>query len=292
MTNKQKAESCTVQDPIIIDFANDDLVSPRETQREEASARKTFDKIRIQIEDIAWHRSKRASAFIILSIIYRRGFPMPSAVYEHFTRPKISDDLGSESFLAKYMIPEHDKCLVDVGASTGSWTMFVAKKGLQVYSFEPSPKSYVILKSRTQAYSNVHTYHFALGDKDSIGRLGLAAFCLGGEMNTEIKGLHNGGTINVPVHTLDGLGISNIGVIKIDTEGYESPILKGAKATIVKDRPRLIIEVHKGTGKAAKTFAEELQKIKGILEDFGYTWILHYRRVGLRDMQPFIIASP
>lgn len=255
-------------------------------------AAKTFDKIRIQIEDIAWQRSKRASVLIILNIIYRRRLPLPIAVYEHFTRPEISDDLGNEVFLAEYMIPEHDKCLVDVGASIGSWTMFVAKKGLQVYCFEPSPKSYVILKSRTQAYSNVHAYPFALGDKDNIGRLGLAAFSLGGAMDAEIKGLHKGGTIDVPVHTLDSLGISNIGVIKIDTEGYESLILQGAKATIVKDRPRVIIEVHKGTGKAAETFTEELQKIKGILEDFGYTWILHYRRIGLRDIQPFIIASP
>ena len=255
-------------------------------------AAKTFGKIRIQIEDIAWQRSTRSSVLIILNIIYRRRFPLPIAVYEHFTRPEINDDLGNEAFLAEYMIPEHDKCLVDVGASIGTWTMFVGKKGLQVYSFEPSPKSYAILKSRTQAYPNVHVYPFALGDKDNIGRLGLAAFSLSGTMDAEVKGLHKGGTIDVPVHTLDSLGLSNIGVIKIDTEGYESLILQGAKATIVKDRPRLIIEVHKGTGKAAETFAEELQKIKGILEDFGYTWILQNRRIGLRDMQPFIIASP
>lgn len=217
---------------------------------------------------------------------------MPIAIYENSSRPsEISADLGSEVFLAEYMIPEHDKCFVDVGASIGIWTIFVAKKGAQVYCFEPSPKSYAILRSKTQTHSNVHAYPFALGDKDCMGRLGLTALWLGGAMDTEIKGLHKGGTIDVPVHTLDGLGISNIGVIKIDREGYESPILKGAKAAIKKDRPRLIIEVHKGTGKAAETFAEELQKIKGILEDFGYTWVLYNRRVGLRDMQPFIIAE-
>ena len=255
-------------------------------------ASRTFDKIRIQIEDIAWHKSPQDSVRIIFNIIYRRRFPFPVALYEHFSRPKITDDLGGEVFLAEYMIPEHDKCLVDVGASVGSWTMFVAKKGLQVYSFEPSPKLYVILKSRTRGYSKVHVYPFALGDSDDIGRLGLSAFTLMGTMDAENKGLHKGETIDIPVHTLDSLGIQNIGVIKIDTEGYETPILKGAKASIVKNRPRLILEVHKGTGKAAKTFVEELQEIKSILEDFGYTWILYYRRIGLRDMQPFIIASP
>lgn len=260
-----------------------------------AFAAKAFDKIRIQIEDIVWHRSARGTVVIILNIIYRRSFPLPVAVYEHFTKTDEAngdDDFGDETFLAQYMIPEPDKCFVDVGAATGLWTLFVAKAGGLVYSFEPSPKSYVVLKRKTQAYPNVHAYPYALGDKDSIGRLGLAAFSLSGTMDAEIKGLHKGGTIDIPVRSLDSLGIANIGIIKIDTEGYETPILQGAKATIEKQRPLLIIEVHRGTGKAAKTFAEELQKIEGILKAYGYTWVLHNRQISLRDIQPHLIAEP
>ena len=96
-----------------------------------------------------------------------------------------------------------------------------------MYAFEPSPKSYSVLKREPQAYPNVHAYPYALGDKDSVGRLGLAAFSLSGTMDAEIKGLHKGGTIDIPVRSLDSLGIPNIGIIKIDTEGYETPILHG-----------------------------------------------------------------
>ena len=258
-----------------------------------ALAVKVFDKVRVQIDDIVWQRSMRATTRILLNIVYRRGVPLPVAVYRNFTKiDESTNDLGDEAFLAKYIIPEHNKSFVDVGASVGGWTIFVAKMGVQIYSFEPSPKPFEILKRRTKGNSNVHLYPFALGDKDNVGRLGLAALSLGGAMDAEIKGLHKGGTIDVQVRTLDGLDIPNVGVIKIDTEGYESPILYGAKATIKKARPRLIIEVHKGTGKAAQTFAEELQKIKEILKDFGYTWVVRYRRIGLRDIQPFIIAEP
>jgi FkbM family methyltransferase len=255
---------------------------------------KVFNGLKIQIEDVVWHRSMRGAIVIFLNIINRRRFPLPVAVYEHFTKTDETneDDLGDEAFLAQYIMPEQDKCLVDVGAATGLWTLFVGKKGRQVYAFEPSPKSYIVLKRKTQAYSNVHAYPYALGDKDSIGRLGLAAFSLSGTMDAEIKGLHKGGTIDIPVRSLDSLGIPNIGIIKIDTEGYETPILKGAKVTIEKNRPRLIIEVHKGTGKAAKTFAEEQQKIEGILKDYGYTWIRHNRQISLREIQPHIIAEP
>ncbi|MCW4003348.1 MAG: FkbM family methyltransferase [Candidatus Bathyarchaeota archaeon] len=200
------------------------------------TATRVYDKIRIQMEDIIWQKSLRKTATIVLNVIYRRGFPMPTAVYEHFTKSDEikEDDFGDESFLTKYMVPEAGKCLVDVGASIGLWTIYVAKQGRQVYCFEPSPKAYAILKSRTQAYPNVHAYPYALGDKDRVGRLGLAAFSLSGSMDAELKGLHKGGTIDIAVRSLDSLAIPDIGIIKIDTEGYETPILEGAKGTIQK----------------------------------------------------------
>ncbi len=256
---------------------------------------RAFDKIKVQIEDIIWQRSIRNTAAILLNVVYRRGFPLPIAVYEHFTKlneTSAADDFGDESFLTEYMVPEADKCLVDVGASVGLWSIYVAKQGRQVYCFEPSPKAFAILKSRTEVYPNVHAYPYALGDKDSVGRLGLAAFSLSGSMDAELKGLHKGGTIDIPVRSLDSLGIPNVGIIKIDTEGYEIPILQGAKAAIEKYRPRLIIEVHRGTGKAAKTFAEELQRIKCILQAYCYTWVVHNRQISLRDVQPHVIAEP
>lgn len=109
-------------------------------------------------------------------------------------------------------------------------------------------------------------------------------------MDEEIN-LPGGGTIDVPVRKLDSIPLPRVGVIKIDTEGYETPVLQGAKETIAKNKPRLIIEVHKGTGKAAKTFSEEQQRIKKVLSDLGYTWTVHYRPLGLHEMQPHLIAN-
>jgi len=256
---------------------------------------RTFSKIRIQVEDISWHKSIRGTALIVLNIVNRRKLPLPIAVYNHFTgygKENCEDIVGYEAYIEKYMLPEEGKCLVDIGASVGEWTVFAAKAGRQVYAFEPSPKAYDVLRKRTQKYPNIHVYPYALGDKDGVGRLGLAALSLSGTMDVEIKGLHNGGTIDVPVRSLDSLNIPNIGIIKIDTEGYETPILRGAKETIEKNKPRLIIEVHRASGKAAETFPEELQRIRAILKDYGYTWELYSRRISLRDLQPHIVAEP
>jgi FkbM family methyltransferase len=255
---------------------------------------KVFGRIRIQIEDIVWHKSVSSTIIIFLNILNRRRLPMPAAVYDHFMKideTSNADDFGDEAFLANYMIPEEGKCLIDVGAATGLWTLFAAKRGRQVYAFEPSPKSFIVLKNRSVKYSNVHAYPYALGDKDSVGRLGLAAFSLSGIMDAEVKGLHKGGTINITVRSLDSLAISEVGIIKIDTEGYEIPILHGAKETIIKYKPRLIVEVHRDSGKAAKTFIEELQRIDEILTEYGYTWIQHNRQISLRDWQPHLIAE-
>ena len=250
-------------------------------------------KARIQIEDIIWRNNLHETVKVFLSVLNRRGIPLPSAVYTYFT--KVDDsihDSGDEKFLEEFIVPKDDKILIDVGASIGDWSLFVGKKGKRVYAFEPSPKSFRVLLERTKDYPNIHSYSYALGEIDTMGRMGLAAFSLSGTMDEEIKGLHKGGTIDVVVRSLDSLNLSNVGVIKIDTEGYETPILLGAIKTINREKPLLIIEIHRATGKAWQTFTLELQRISSILRDLDYSWITRYRYIGLRETQPFLIAEP
>lgn len=257
------------------------------------SLAKILRKARIQIEDIIWRNSLHETVKVFLSVLNRRGIPLPSAVYTYFTKVDDSpQDSGDEKFLEEFIVPKANQVLIDVGASIGDWSLFVAKKGKTVYAFEPSPKSFRVLLERTKDYPNIHPYSYALGETDTKGRMGLAAFSLSGTMDEEIKGLHKGGTIDVVVRSLDSLSLSNIGVIKIDTEGYETPILMGASKTINRERPLLIIEVHRATGKALQTFSLELRRIYSILTDLGYSAITRYRYIGLRETQPFVIAEP
>jgi FkbM family methyltransferase len=203
-----------------------------------------------------------------------------------------SSDLGDgENFLAPYMVPKSKECLVDVGANVGAWTFLVARKGFEVYAFEPSPKAYNILNSRAKKYSGVHTFSCAIGDQDTLGRLGTSGVGICGTMDEE-NHCPGGGTIDVQVRRLDSLTLPKVGVIKIDTEGYEVPILNGAIETINRNHPRLVIEVHKASGRAAKTFGEELKRIEAILDGLNYSWILRHRPINLRqEMQPFVIAT-
>jgi FkbM family methyltransferase len=255
---------------------------------------RTVDKVKTQLEELIVAKGDFKSITRLgLTIVNRRGIPLPSAVYRYYNKVEdFGGDMGNENFLLEYMIPERDKCLVDVGANVGGWTFIVAQKERAVYAFEPSPPAYSVLQQRAKNYANVQTFAYALSDEDGTGRIGLSPFALSGTMDAENKRLPKGGTIDIAVRKLDSLKLQNVGVIKIDTEGYETPILAGAKATITKHKPRLIIEVHKASGKAAQTFNEETQRIKSILHDFNYTSHIHYRAFGLHDQQPHIIATP
>ena len=49
-------------------------------------------------------------------------------------------------------------------------------------------------------------------------------------------------TFTVEAKTLDGLELKNVDMIKIDAEGEEKNILKGAKDTIKKFSPHIIVD--------------------------------------------------
>ena len=53
----------------------------------------------------------------------------------------------------------------------------------------------------------------------------------------------HGTSIKVPLVTVDGLGLRNVTFMKIDVDGREVPVLRGAADTIRRDQPRLLVEV-------------------------------------------------
>jgi len=174
-----------------------------------------------------------------------------------------------------------NSCFIDIGANIGLWTFFIAKKGFKVHAFEPSPQPFKHLKDCAQRYPNIQVYPYALGKENHVGLLNLHR--ASGHNSLIFEGVdfyHK--KMKVKIKTLDSHSFSNVGLIKIDTEGFEVPILLGSFQTIKTWQPRLIIEVH-------FPYKKQLSLIKAILKEHSYYWIIRYK--SLINPQPHIIAQ-
>jgi hypothetical protein len=83
----------------------------------------------------------------------------------------------------------------------------------------------------------------------------------GNQYDKEQLNVENTGEL-VNIITLDSLNLGKISLIKVDIEGYEKEFLEGAKNTILKNKPNIIIEIHKD---------DKEKDVKKLLTDFGYT---------------------
>ena len=194
----------------------------------------------------------------------------------HFARNPIMTHLAivpafDEDFLMPYFKTAPKGTFIDIGANKGEWSKRMRAEGREVIAFEPNPQMWKHLRS-------FRFYPVALGE--NMGYADMALHINPGT-NSLALGFNNAwGTRRVPVYPLDYFGFKGIGLIKIDTEGFELPILKGAIKTIEASKPRLIIEVH-------GDFPVEQAKIEAFLRTLDYVpRVVHYRKG-----QPHLVAD-
>jgi FkbM family methyltransferase len=108
----------------------------------------------------------------------------------------------------------------------------------RVVAVEPAPENAALLRQNTAHLPGVDVVEAALGSAPGETRVALVA----------TQGVNSGqyavGEIGrpVPMVTIDGLGLAGLGLIKLDLEGYELPALRGAVATLRRERPVVVVE--------------------------------------------------
>ena len=70
------------------------------------------------------------------------------------------------------------------------------------------------------------------------------------------------------MRTLDAFGLTDVRFIKADVEGSEREVLEGARATIARSRPIILLELLSGTHR------DPLGETASICESFGYDAVL------------------
>jgi FkbM family methyltransferase len=142
-----------------------------------------------------------------------------------------------------------DKNVIDIGAHIGWYTVNLAKKAKHVYSFECSPKSFNYLCANialNQQDYNVTKFNCALSDRNQVTKYYIRDQHDGGGNGIskfDYDVINNTPYIDVPAKTLDSFELTNVNFIKIDVEGHEKEVLKGAVNTIIyNDYPKILFE--------------------------------------------------
>ncbi|MGM5025786.1 FkbM family methyltransferase [Tardiphaga sp. 862_B3_N4_1] len=146
---------------------------------------------------------------------------------------------GERRFLTNYISQFPNAVILDVGANAGQYAELVRELGPKtvIHSFEPHPKSFAKLSDlRDRLDVNVHA--MALGDIQSEIEFFDYADDAGSQHASvyrdviEVVHARPAASVKVRCETLDviapQLGIKHIGLLKIDTEGHDYSVLKGA----------------------------------------------------------------
>lgn len=145
-----------------------------------------------------------------------------------------------------------------VGDTCGPFLERVGQKG-HVIAFEPHPDAYECLKLNCPTAS---VFQVALSDnQDGAGMMF--------DPNAGASYLKDVGETFVRTMTLDSMELDRLSFLKIDVEGMELSVLRGAEQTIARFHPKLLIEVNQGALERQGTNVAELSRW---LCERGYDW--------------------
>ena len=166
---------------------------------------------------------------------------------------------------------------IDVGVYRGVYSYEMSKYSEKVHSFEPNPIIFKYINKNLKKFiKNIHLYNFALSNQNKT--INLKIPIRNSNSNKEIfeeyyemgkATIHNENNFenyeNFEIQTkkIDEFSFDNkISFIKIDVEGHELEVIEGAKNTIKRDKPILLVEIEKQYTK--KEVAESINFINSL----------------------------
>lgn len=169
-----------------------------------------------------------------------------------------------------YRLIDPGDCVVDVGANVGYLTSLAAARAGasgSVMAFEPHPGVFAVLAAnvarwRAPGVASVQTHQSALSDRDGTAELNTGANFhenMGLSTLNPVEARAGDGAVPVAVQQLDDvLGGRSIGVLKIDVEGHEPEVLRGAARLLADGRVRdVIFEDHDPYPDASTALVEQ-----------------------------------
>jgi FkbM family methyltransferase len=177
-----------------------------------------------------------------------------------------------EVCIMQNIVKEGD-CVLDIGANIGYWTTVLSSqvgRGGRVFAFEPNPKTFDLLTKNININDckNVIARNVGIAEANRSGKLYIdelhsgddRVYCptLGMEMNDR-------SVMDISLRTLDSfkleIDLQRLSFIKIDVQGFEPMVLKGAYNVLESSNPVLLIEFSSSCYAEAGSSMEEFFKI-------------------------------
>jgi len=197
------------------------------------------------------------SAGTVQTVLVRNVMPEANSfwvLYGHHTKPTYLEDAGNgqqaqRDASLKY-VKQWRVCL-DIGSNIGQWTRPLAKRFKSVVCFEPNPNFRECFNKNIQE-KNVLLWPYGLSDKEHKAKQ---------DFNSTVLHEEDG---DIDCRTLDSFGLTNVDFVKIDVDGFEIPLLNGARETLSKNDPVINIEMKRDKR------IDVVVKCESILKDLGY----------------------
>jgi len=185
-------------------------------------------------------------------------------LYASHDKPKFFKDAGggqkaqreaSMKYVSSY------RNALDIGSNIGQWTRPLAKIFDKVICFEPNPNFRECFK-RNISESNVILHPYGLSSHEHTAEQG--------KTDTHLN--HKVGDTDpregdIQCKSLDSFDLRNVDYIKIDVDGFEVPLLEGARETLAVNSPVINIEMKR------RKRPMITRKATGILNDLGYQYV-------------------
>lgn len=144
------------------------------------------------------------------------------------------------------------KTVVDVGANIGLYSCVAATRlqpGGVVHAFEPIAENLAFLQRNVlnNNLTNVDVHEEAVGEEEGNLEIFVSDKLIGTHSAAKAYS-HGNSSVTVPMTSVDAFveshGIAQVDLLKIDVEGYDGYVLKGAIRTIARHKPTIFIEYY------------------------------------------------
>ncbi|WP_430465485.1 FkbM family methyltransferase [Tabrizicola sp.] len=182
-------------------------------------------------------------------------------------------------------LPKSGVCL-DIGANIGNHSVVFAGHFSKIHAFEPNPNVFKALSINASLRDNITVWNLGCSDKaaeldvvENPMNLGSTGIGIGG-------GRIAGETVRFQVLPLDEHEFlapnDKLAFVKIDVEGHEAEVIRGASRLLARDLPVVAIEIHRN--KIANGSNDTLEALYAL----GYKHLYEVtRRRGLAHLNPF-----